>query len=308
MIRTVMVPVDGSPFAEHALPAALAIARRGDGRLRVVRVHEIFPPAYGGSPSLAERVDEAIMDRERVDLDDVARRLPPSFPVTTELLDGEIVPALARRAAECDLVVMSTHGHGPLVRFWLGSVADELMRVLPVPLLLVRPVPIPPDLTGGVTFRQILVPLDGTPAAEQILAPVADLAKLFGAAVLLTRVVKPLLIERPAPAEEAAGKKVRTLLDELREEQHAEQARAESYLGAVAGRLAGQGLTVRSRILVAEQPAGAMLREAEIGGADLIALATHGRHGLPRLLVGSVADKLIRASNLPVLTLHRQDQ
>jgi nucleotide-binding universal stress UspA family protein len=307
MIRNLFVPVDGSAFSEHSLPLAFALARKSNARVCIARVHELFPPAYGGSVEFAGMVDDSVKVRENSYLDDLRRRLPADVVgrTTVELLDGDIIPTLKERADAADLVVMTTHGHGPLARFWLGSVADELPRVVRTPVLLVRPGHFPVDLHADLSVKQILVTLDGSKAAEEILRPVTEVATLTGARVLLVKVVAPLLIEGGHGSrhdDEAHGP---TLLDELRQEQRSELAKAEAYLASVAARLVSAGLTLRSRVLLAEKPAVAILREAEIAGADMIALATHGRRGLPRLLIGSVADKLIRGTNLSIL-LSRQ--
>jgi nucleotide-binding universal stress UspA family protein len=306
MIRSLFVPVDGSAFGEHSLPLAFSLARRANARIRIARVHELFPPAYGGAVQFAGMVDDAVRQRENSYLDDLRRRLPDDVAgrTTVELLDGEVVPTLKERADTADLVVMTTHGYGPLARFWLGSVADELPRVVRTPVLLVRPGEHPADLRAEVGVKQILVALDGSKAAEDILGPVTDVATIAGATIQLVRVVPPLLIEGGSGShdDDARGP---TLLDELRQEQRAELERTEAYLASVAARTASTGLTVQTRVLLAEKPAVAILREAEVAGADLMALATHGRRGLPRLLIGSVADKLIRGSNLSVL-INRQ--
>jgi nucleotide-binding universal stress UspA family protein len=89
-------------------------------------------------------------------------------------------------------VAMSTHGRGPLSRFWLGSVADALMRRLPVPLLLVRPQEGAPDLSEEPPLRRILIPLDGSALAEEVLAPALALGGLVGAEYTLLWVVRPL--------------------------------------------------------------------------------------------------------------------
>lgn len=303
MIRSVLVPLDGSPLSEHALPLAAAVARRAGARLVLARVHELLPPAYGVGVGFAEKVDDALEEKERAELDAVRSRLPADLidKVTAELLEGDIVPALAARAASADLVVMSTHGYGPLARFWLGSVADQMVRVLPVPLLLVRPERTPAELDREPSLQKIVVPLDGTAAAEGILGPVVDIARLTGASLLLVRVVRPLLLEGFAPAADDEKPPERSLLYELRGAQAGQEAEARSYLEAAAGKLIRKGLTVQTRVQVAEQPSAAIFQAAEAAGADLVALTTHGRHGLPRLLIGSVADKLIRGSTLPVL-------
>ncbi len=307
MIRTVLVPLDGSPFGENALPLAASVVRAAGGRLAVVRVHEFLPPAYGVNPALAGRVDEVVKEQEREYLAGLTRRLPADVAggVSVELLEGDVVDTLAARAADADLVVMTTHGRGPLARFWLGGVTDELMRVVPVPLILIHPGHAPTDLPGEPAVRLILVALDGTPQAEEILEPAAELAALTRASIKLVRAVRPLLLGTYPADADPSKEQVHTLLDDLVEEQRLQEADARAYLSAVAGRLTTGGLTVETGVLTDAQPAVAILREAETSGAGLIALATRCPHGLPRLLFGSVADKVVRASSVPVL-LRRQ--
>src|SRR5262249_57716766 len=92
-------------------------------------------------------------------------------PVTAEVLQDEVAPAVRRYAAAeaVDLIVMSTHGRGPLARFWLGSVADALVRDAPVPVLLVRPHGEAADLHADLLPHHVLLPLDGPPLPDQIL-------------------------------------------------------------------------------------------------------------------------------------------
>jgi nucleotide-binding universal stress UspA family protein len=239
-----------------------------------------------------------------------ARRLEGAapVPVSASLLEGDVAATLCAHAADtgADLVVMATHGRGPLGRFWLGSVADEVLRRLPVPLLLVRPGEEPPDLAAEPALRRVLVPLDGDPLAEQVLEPAAALAQLVGAEITLLRVVRPA---GPVPAdlpEGAAGREAAALLEQVRGLHRQVLREAEGYLTRVAGRLRAPGRRVQTKVVVGEHAASAILDEARDGGADLIALATHGRHGLPRLLLGSVADKVVRGAAAPVLVLRPQ--
>jgi nucleotide-binding universal stress UspA family protein len=154
----------------------------------------------------------------------------------------------------------------------VGSVADELVCRARVPLLLVRGSDRAPRVTPEPVLDNILIPLDGSPLAEQVLGPALDLARVMEARCSLLRVVK-------LP----------------------EKAQAEAYLVRLAGGLREQGLEVRTRVVVARHPAEAIVQEALAQGSNLIALATHGRHGLKRLLLGSVAEKLLRAAASPVL-------
>jgi nucleotide-binding universal stress UspA family protein len=288
MFRTIVVPLDGSPFAEQALPWALHLARRAGASLELLRGHVLYAltqPAAAWAPF--DPVAEADCKQEEwAYLDAVARRLADAAPVsiTKTLVDGLEAEGIRKRVrgGGADLVVMATHGRGPLGRFFLGSVADVLVRETAVPVLLVRPRGAGPGSGAGATAEDVLVPLDGPSLAEQILGPAADLARLAGARCTLLRVLPPATFSRRPAA--------------LEEEPH---ARALAYLEAVAERLRGQGLSVQTRVVASARPARAILREAREG--TVIALATHGRGGVPRLVLGSVADKVIRAAPGPVL-------
>jgi nucleotide-binding universal stress UspA family protein len=307
MIRSVLVPLDGSPFGEHALPLALAVARRAGASLQLVHVHQSVPPASVAGVTVADAVEVMLRQEEQAYLDDMAKHLPVSVPVRTTLLDGAVAQAIHNRAAAngVDLVVLATHGRGALGRFWLGSVTDELIRLLPMPALLVRPREGGADLEHEPALRHVLLPLDGSELAEQILGPALALGGLLGCRYTLLRVVKPAL--RPAYLPEGttiAGLRHDAVGKQLGEWERRLEEEARAYLEGVAGRLSGQGLEVQTRVVVDEQPAQAILREAQVRGADLIALETHGRRTLARLLLGSVADKVIRGTHLPVL-VHR---
>src|SRR5262245_51041562 len=182
MFRSILVPLDGSPFAEQALPLAVAIARRGGGRLVLVTVRTPLTEAYveGIYISTAELEDD-LAARYGDYLRSVAEkaRAWADVPVETAVLRGDVASALCEQASagRADLVVMATHGRGPLGRFWLGSVADQMLRVAPVPLLLVRPeAEAPPD--AEPTFGRVVVPLDGTPESEEVLESAVALAAL----------------------------------------------------------------------------------------------------------------------------------
>jgi len=285
MLLSLLVPLDRSSFAEHSLPLALSIARRAKARLDLVEVHALYAlddPTAGRS-SFEPELDAECKQQEQLYLDATAQWVASVSPVsvTTNVLSGSTVlpetvaDSILERAriGEADLIVMTTHGRGPLNRFGLGSVADELVRRAPIPILLVRPGEKVPGLIPEPILDSILVPLDGSVLAEQVLAPALELARLMGAWCSLLRVV----------------------------ESGSSSAEAEAYLERMAGRLREQGLQVRTRVLVARHAAETILDEAEVQGSHLIALATHGRGGLKRLLLGSVADKLIRAAAAPVL-------
>jgi nucleotide-binding universal stress UspA family protein len=295
MYRSILVPLDGSLASEQSLPYAAALSRRSGAALRLAYVHTPLILAEGtlylGTP------DVQLWQEEKKYLLNVVDRLKTLGVemVSAHVLEGPIAETLQEQALseKCDLVVMTTHGRGPMSRFWLGSVADQLVHRLPIPLLLIRTrgEQTPPVEEPGV--RSILVAVDGTPAAEQILEPAGNLAKLLGASCTLLRVV-PAETSHASCKETAVGV---ALPDKLRAEAHV-------YLQRVAASLRDQGIAVQTRIVPHSYPATAILNEAASGGYQMLAFETHGRCGLPRLFLGSVADKVVRGANLPVL-VHR---
>ncbi len=314
MYRNVMVPLDGSGFGDHALPLALDVARKSGATLRLTHVIRPIGSVYAETPLFLEDLEEArYAERERATwrgyLDGVAarvRKAAPGVTVVTSLREGEPAEMLEQEAeaAGVDLVVMTTHARGGLARAWLGSVADELVRHLRVPLLLTRPSSGEPNLAAEVLPRHFIVPLDGSPLAEQILGPAVGLGKLAGAGFTLLRVITPVLVTAPLPPEGLGmGRMAAEVIERLRLAQEAQVHEAVKYLEGVAISLRSQGLHVLTRATIDEQPGAAILNEAEAQGPGVVALATHGRRGLTRLVLGSVADKVVRGSRHAVLVI-----
>lgn len=303
MYRSILVPLDGSAFGEQALPWALSIARRASASVKLALVHVPYSLMYVDSMSaFAHAADTTAVEQERSYLAALAQRVAAtaSVPLTSVFLEG---PAIAEaleehgKAAGVDLIVMTTHGRGPLSRFWLGSVADELVRRASVPILMVRPQEPAPDLAGEPTFRHILIPLDGSELAERVLGPAGSLGLLMKSDFTLLQVIGPITATAVDPLKYVTAASDQPSVEQRRQE-------AEAYLGTVAKRLQALGLSGRIKVVAGAQPAMAILDEAEAAKCDLIALETHGRRGLTRLLLGSVADKVLRGASIPVL-VHR---
>src|SRR5262249_43366821 len=156
-------------------------------------------------------------------------------------------------------------------------VADELVRELSVPLLLVRPHEGPPRLDQEPPVRHLLLPLDGSPLAEQMIEPAVALGTLTGADYTLLRFVKPVL-SLSYPVENApVGQRVQAMLAQIEKLEAEVRREAHDYLEGVAGRMRERGLTVQTRVAAEGQPAAAILRDAAPPAVDLIALGTHGR-------------------------------
>jgi nucleotide-binding universal stress UspA family protein len=314
MFRSILVPLDGSSFGEHALPLALSIACHSGAPLRIMLVHQFLSTYYTGLPvseSVEERLlqnEKALRQEERTYLENVASRVREASPVKVSIVfeEGYVAARIKVHAVESkvDLVIMTTHARGTLGRFWLGSTADELVRELPMPVLLVHPKEQPADFKQPMTFKNVLVPLDGTPEAEQMLEPATSMAKLFGADITLLRMVRPLLATSIPVGMGTFSNVAIRMAEDLDKLQKQLEQEALEYLEKVAQKLRANNLIVNTRIALADQPGVGVLAEAQQLGSDLIALETHGRRGLTRLFLGSVADKVLRGSTVPVL-VHR---
>jgi nucleotide-binding universal stress UspA family protein len=299
MYRSLLVPLDRSSFAERALPLAVSIARRANARLDLVEVHALYAledRTAAWVPFERER-DAERKRQEQLYLDGTAQWLNSVSPIsaTAGVLPGSVAlpdtvadSILKRaRAGRADLIVMATHGRGLLSRFGRGSVTDELIRRAGVPVLLVRESGKAHGVIPEPVLDNILILLDGSTLAEQVLEPALDLARLMEAHCGLLHVVEC----RYSPADRTPGGPP-------------EKARAEAYLEHVAAKIREQGMPVRTLVVIARHAVKAVLEEAAAQASNLIALATHGRGGLQRLLLGSVADKLVRAAASPVLVYH----
>jgi nucleotide-binding universal stress UspA family protein len=305
MYRSLLVPLDSSHFGEQALPLALTIARRANASLEVAHVHVALGPLYAETGLTYDTLfDTSLREAEQNYLNRVAKHLAEktTTPVTSSLLEGAVAEALHERAVQAgvDLIVLTTHGRGALARAWLGSVPDELVRRGPTPVLVVRPQESKINWNQEPALHRILIPLDGSPLAEQIIEPAVALGTLVGAEYELLRIVRPV-----AMGPTLAGADLDSvLLARLQELLKEEQRQAEAYLQGVAGRLRERDLVVRTHVVVHDHPAVAILEEIKAQQADLVAIETHGRSGLQRLFLGSVADKVLRGSPVPVL-VHR---
>jgi nucleotide-binding universal stress UspA family protein len=303
MPSSVLVPVDGSNFAEHALPYALGIARRTGASIHLALVH-VPADATSSSYPLADALEARnaeLRDYDAEYVQQLADRLESAgVTIRPALLRGRVITGLVQYIEEqkIDLVVMTTHGRGGLQRAWLGSTADGLIRHSMIPILLVRPAEdtreIGPD--SGHEFHRVLAALDAGETAETALRDAFELGITRNASLLLVHVLQPPVA--------AASPYLPHTIQLTHDEMAAREIHMQGYLDRIArSDWLGQR-TVETRVRVDYHPAPAILETAEDYGADLIVLGTHGRGGLRRLLLGSVADKVIRGTHRPVL-VHR---
>ena len=314
--RSILVPLDGSELSEQALPMATSLVHRHGAALNIVRVYVPIAGVYGKhTVGYDASLDRELMQDARHYLEGVVERLAAvaGFSANSALREGSVADAIAQHAVAvaADLLVMTTRGRGPIGRFWFGSVSDALVRQTTLPILFVPPRDAPPELAQAPALHRVLVPLDGSELAEQILEPALALGADAQAEYTLLRVVNQMTPPSYDPRSRRVSGMRESLLKQLLELDREEYAQAQQYLERLAGSLRTRSLIVHTRVVSndrpANRPATAILDDASTNGFDLIALATHGQGGLKRLMVGSVADKVLRGAATPVLVYRPKD-
>ena len=281
MFRRILVPLDGSTFAEAALPAAFTLAQKNGGEIRFLCVLE----PVGSYPGALHTPDN---DWAKGYLAKASERTQQTWDgaLTTSVRNGLATNEIAAEAEawKADAIVLATHGRGGVSRAWMGSVADRLIRTATRPLLAVRPPkPGTSDSSRSLAISQVVVPLDGSELAEAALPYGAALAKQFGV---------PLALIRVLTHQNLGGLSYVPDTIDL-------STQASQYLKEHIGRLSRDGVEVTENV-VADGAAHAVLSQAD---GDLVVMSTHGRTGTDRVLLGSVADKVVRGATGAVLVI-----
>lgn len=288
MVKSILVPLDGSALAEQALAYAESIARATRSRIVLVRVaHE---RALAGIQNDANRM--AVMQEAERYLTTVAERLwAAGLLAEISVPSGDAVEEIVADAEryEADLIVMATHGRGGLGRAIYGSTAEALVQRSSRPFLLVRAWSDTPSTLPFSGHPQIVVPLDGSDLAEQALPVAVGLSMALGGALVLLHAVSPF--------EQASLPEAMMLDFPQREAER--MAQAQAYLCTLVARSATGGCQVHCDVRYGV-PAQAIQEAVRDHRAALVVMATHGRSALGRLLVGSVAQSVIQHTPVPV--------
>ena len=308
MEQQILVPLDGSALAETVLPHAEALARANGYALLLLHV---VTPSETSQTCVWIATAPAALRREwevsrltqiHAYMTAVGTRLQATeLQVRTAvLMDHDPAAAIVGRADHDPAIAMiaiATHGRSGLSRWALGSVAARVLHAATKPLLLVRAREASAAGIPNWRYRTILVPLDGSVFAEHALEPAQTIATGSSADLLLVAVAPAL--------DDIALAEVGVIPYWMEAECDAEREHIDQYLKQVADRLTAGGQRVHMR-LVTGSPAEAILRVADVACADLIVMTTHGRSGLSRLWLGSVAAKVAQGAQVPVLLVRRQ--
>jgi nucleotide-binding universal stress UspA family protein len=317
MYTRVLVPLDGSTRAERSIPVAARIARATGGTVVLVQVVTVpftYSP-YLGSAIYADEAIEADLNAVERYLDTLAHSESlEDIKTTTKAIFGSAAPEILSTANSynIDLIVMTSQGKTGMKRWMLGSVAQKIARYSSMPVLVLHekgPLPVGPHLDNRPL--RALVPLDGSALAKAALEPAAQLVAAIAGpsqgSLHLMQVVKlPTAEELRAVGDQES-------MNHLKENK---LHRAKTYLNSIVdqlreGPLAHLNLTITWSIAVDNDVAQAIIRMAEngedaegagvFGRCDLIAIATHGRGGLQHWILGSITDRVLGATKLPIL-------
>lgn len=304
MFERILIALDGSPRAELILSQIARILGREDSELLLLRIVDI-PQPVGGVETAGAMDINALRREEREKAQKYVHDLARRFAAKGEKVHGRIAEGPAAQtilqtaqAEGATLIAMTTHGRTGVARWLMGSVAEKVARASDVPLLLVRSFrrnpkgDLEPNTPGETPFRRILVPVDGSPTSLSAVTPAEKFAQLYGSEVLVLHVRSPFVSPSvPLPGMEAALPLF---------EAPPIPAEQDEITRAAADRFRQAGLTVR-RLTVEGEAASTIVDLSITEGADLIALGTHGRSGLSRWALGSVAERVLRSAEVPLL-------
>jgi nucleotide-binding universal stress UspA family protein len=279
MFAKILVPLDGSELAEGIYPYLRDVAPRFDSEVNLIGV------SIWAEPKLS-RGFEAYLEKE------AASFVKQKIDAKAIHAHGNPAEELLKFAEEnkVDLIAMTTHGHSGFTRWLVGSTAEKIIQGAKSPILLVRGKESVKPPEGEHAFSRILVPLDGSKLGEAALPSVELLARKTGGFVTLLY-VEPGSHRRAGVREFKAESTEKTGMDPKKE--------AKEYLARVERRLKRRTVKVDSKIL-SGNPAEKIIDYARDQGYDLIAMSTRGRSGVARWVLGSVVDKVIRGSDVPV--------
>jgi nucleotide-binding universal stress UspA family protein len=305
MFKRILVPLDGSARAELILSQVGRILRREDAEILLLRAVNI-PPVVGRAD--LSQLRHAELESAQGYIHGMTRRFSDrGAKVSGRVLEGAAADVIldTARAEGATLIAMTTHGRGGIARWAMGSVAEKVARAADIPLLLVRSFrrspkeELEPTVPEEMSVRRILVPVDGSPTSMAVITPTEKLASLYGSEILVLHVVTPYMAPGAVlPGMEAALPLLQPEPPRAEEDDVTEKA-AERFRHA--------GLRVR-RLSVEGEAATQILDVCASEHADLIALGTHGRSGFSRWALGSVAERVLRSTEVPLLLVRESSR
>jgi nucleotide-binding universal stress UspA family protein len=312
MFEKALVPLDGSEVSLGILPYVSYLAKRLD--IPAVLALVVSPDDMGasGETTLTDRSGLPVA-RSAVDALDEAKSWIHRFasqlsqqgiPTETVVATGDEPAEEILRLADqqgCDFIAMATRGRNLLSQAFRGSVTNEVVRSARLPIMAVAPEKSDIEMGQQMTLSRVLVPLDGSAFSEAVLPYTEYLAQKLSLELVLLRILQltdvyPPLAGTPMAADPGSAR-VQAIAQEAAEEEIVR------YLEELTAQLAHKGLNVRWQMIRGDTPAHRIADLAQEHPDNMIALASHGRSGVARWILGSVAEDLIRATGDPVLVI-----
>ncbi|MPZ75385.1 MAG: hypothetical protein GEU77_02575 [Deltaproteobacteria bacterium] len=297
MYPRILIPLDGSKTAEKVLPCVRRIARVSKSSvelLGVVEMTEIVTQTPADDLSYAGVLVEEATQNSAEYFDHLAKTFSGcSVKFTVERGRPEEVIIDKATADKKTLIAMATHGRSGVSRWLLGSVTEKILRAVGNPLLLVH-APEGAKTEGEASLKSVAVPLDGSRLAETVLPEVAALVKALDLKVVLVRAYS--LPVATYSGEDFYVPHYQELKEQLRKE-------ASGYLETKANDLRAAGITKVECVAVEGTGADVIIDLARQTPDNLVAMCSHGRSGLKRWVLGSVAEKVVRHCEDPVLVM-----
>ena len=290
----IVVPLDGSDIAASVLPFVIDIASRNGAELILATVVQ-SAGTWGSTATMdaMEREEELARTYLSEQLDVVRGSGATARMTFTRGEAAEGILSIAKRE-EADMVAIGTHGRSGVTRWLFGSVASRVLEASSIPVLFLHPETGEDKGAPGDVIQKIIVPLDGSDLAASIVPHVEEFAKSVGASLVFFSAVAP--VTTYPGYESSQGAAIGNVIDEMQDQAKAITSRAAE--GAIS-----RGLEATSATTLGS-PVDGILQAADDVAADLIAIATHGRGGLGRAVLGSVADGVVRRSaDRPVLVI-----
>jgi nucleotide-binding universal stress UspA family protein len=275
----ILVPLDGSGEGKSVLPYIRDLSQKFNSSIYILGV---------GIGSKRRRVNYLLKEYINEITNELCAENIDAKPIMSYGTPAEEITLQAEKN-NINLITMATHGRGGITRWWIGSVAERVVSNSTIPVFLVRSKRI--DETEALkkaTIKNIIAPLDGSDIGESALANAEAIALKTGASIHLLHIITP-----------PGGLEVNLFGSDLKGIVKAMNDSAENYLNRIAEDLKKKGIPTRCKVMAGD-PANLIVEEVTKQQDGLIAMSTHGRSGIARWILGSVADKVLHEATIPI--------
>lgn len=292
----ILVPIDFSEYSERAFNYALALSGQFGSRLTLINIDELFRSVYPEDGMQLYNIEETAQKRIELIQSQLQKYIQQAaeknIPATYAIVRGDSVSEKLLEHIEqnqYDMVVMGTHGRTGLKHIFLGSIAEKIVRLSPAPVLTIH------ECVDCFKAKKILVPIDFSAYSLQALEYAKSIANSLGAEITVMHVIERVIYpafypEGYYPIVDFEPKLHDQILESI-----------DVFLKQI------PDITV-DKVVTAGRPSDEIVQYANNNQIDLIIMATRGLSGLQHLIVGSTAERIVRLSSIPVLTVRSEFQ